>query len=99
MPDNHRLMVYTNQSLYPWHANRLIVPNERMTDAQKKRVGYFVLHNERWLLVNENLPDLTDLATNQPVPIGQHIELRHDAQILLSKERGGRLIVVQMVNA
>jgi serine/threonine protein kinase len=99
MPDNHRLMVYTNQSLYPWHANRLIVPNERMTDAQKKRVGYFVLHNERWLFVNENLPDLTDLATNQPVPIGQHIELRHDAQILLSKENGGRLIVVQMVDA
>jgi serine/threonine protein kinase len=99
MPDNHRLMVYTNQSLFPWHTNRLIVPNERMDDAEKKRVGYFVLHNERWLLVNENMPDLTVVKTKQPVPIGQHVELKDGEQLMLSKENGGRLVVVQMVDA
>ncbi len=99
MPDNHRLMVYTNQALFPWHVNRLIVPNERMTDAQKERVGYFVLHDQRWLLVNENMLGLTDMTTKQAITIGEHIELKDGSQLLLSKENGGRLVVVQMVTA
>lgn len=43
-PDNHRLMVWTGQSIYAWHANNLIAPNERLAPEQTKRVGYFVLH-------------------------------------------------------
>ena len=96
-PDNHRLMVYTGQSLFPWHTNRLVVPNERMSDDQKRRVGYFLYHNDRWLLVNERLPDLTDMATKEIVPVGKHVELEDGAQILLSRKEGGRLVVVQMV--
>jgi len=56
-PDNHRLMVWTGQSLFLWYANNLIAPNERLTNDQKKRVGYFVLPNGTWWLVNEGLPD------------------------------------------
>lgn len=33
-PDNHRLMVWTGQSIYAWHANNLIAPNERLTPEQ-----------------------------------------------------------------
>jgi serine/threonine protein kinase len=97
-PDNHRLMVYTNQSLFPWHTNRLIVPNERMTAAQKRRVGYFVFHNNRWLLVNENMPDLTDVKNKQHIKLGETIALTEGAEILFSKQTGGRLAVVQLVN-
>jgi DNA-binding helix-hairpin-helix protein with protein kinase domain len=53
MPDNHRLMVYTNQSFFKWHINRHIAPNEKLSDADKKRVGYFVQHAGSWWLVNE----------------------------------------------
>lgn len=38
LPDNHRLMVWTGQSMFLWHSNSLIAPNERLTDIQKKRV-------------------------------------------------------------
>ncbi len=34
-PDDHRLMVWNGQSLYAWHVNRLIAPNERTSEAQK----------------------------------------------------------------
>ena len=97
-PDNHRLMVYSNQSLFPWHVNRDIYPNEKLADGQKKRVGYFVFHNGVWLLVNEGLPDLTDVGTRTAIPIGDKIILEDGKQLLLSKESGGRLAVVQMVN-
>lgn len=57
-PDDHRLMVWSGQSLYAWHVNRLIAPNERTTDEQKKRVGYFIFHNNQWWLVNERIDGL-----------------------------------------
>lgn len=101
-PDNHRLMVWTGQSLYGWHANTLVAPNERLTDAQKKRVGYFVLHQEHWWLVNEGLPDLTDVTADgqpRPIGIGQKVELRDGVKLLFERKEGGRLAVVQMVVA
>ncbi|MGH8591638.1 MAG: helix-hairpin-helix domain-containing protein [Gammaproteobacteria bacterium] len=98
-PENHRLMVYTNQSLFPWHVNRNIFPNERLTPDQKKRVGYFVFHAEAWWLVNERMPDLSDVTTKAPIPVGGKVELKDGQQLLLSKEEGGRLVMVQMVEA
>lgn len=98
-PDNHRLMVWTGQSLFLWHVNNLIAPNERLTDVQKKRVGYFVFHKDKWWLVNEGLSDLMDVSTKSNVPVGGKLELNDGQQILLMKGDGGRLCVVQMVEA
>ncbi len=97
-PDNHRLMVWTGQSLYAWHANSLVTPNERLSAEQKKRVGYFVQHNAVWWLVNEGLPDMLDVGNKTPIPIGGQIALIDGAQILLDKHDGGRLVLVQMVD-
>ena len=96
-PDNHRLMVWTGQSIYQWHANNLIAPNERLSVEQTKRVGYFIFHQQQWWLVNENLPELMDVASKEIIPIGGKIELTDGKQILLSRQDGGRLVVVQMV--
>jgi serine/threonine protein kinase len=99
LSDEHRLMVWTNQSLFLWHVNNLVAPNERLTDAQKKRVGYFVLHKDAWWLVNEGLPDLTDVTAKTPIPIGGKVELKDGQQLMLAKGDGGRLAVVQMVES
>ena len=98
-PDNHRLMVYTNQYLYPWHVSRKITPNEKLTAQQRKPVGYFVFHQGKWLLINQTLAGLKDVTANQPVPPGQALELSDGQQVLLSPEDGGRLLHVQMVKA
>ena len=66
---------------------------------QKRRVGYFVLHERRWWLINERLPDLMEVATRTAIPIGGKLELQDGQQILLAKGEGGRLVVVQMVEA
>ena len=91
--------VWTGQSLFLWHVNNLIAPNERLTQAQKKRVVYFVLHNGAWWLVNEGLADLMDVAAKTLIPVGGKIKLKDGLHILLAKGEGGRLIVVQMVDA
>ncbi|MDR1462219.1 MAG: kinase [Azoarcus sp.] len=96
-PDNHRLMVYSGQSVFPWHVNRRVFPNERLNPGQARRVGYFVLHNGEWYFVNEALPGLRDISNKRTVPPGDKIKLEDGAQILFSEENGGRLCVVQMV--
>lgn len=100
-PDNHRLMVWTGQSLFRWHSNNLVAPNEKLTDSQKKRVGYFVFHNHSWWLVNEGLQDMMEInnADKTLVPIGGKVELVDGKKILLEKGDGGRLVVVQMVES
>jgi DNA-binding helix-hairpin-helix protein with protein kinase domain len=95
--DNHRLMVYSNQSLFPWHVNRTIFPNEKLAPEHQRRVGYFVLHENRWYLKNEAMPELTDAVSKRLIVVGQAVELRDGLQLLLSKAEGGRLIQVQMV--
>lgn len=96
--ENRRLMIWSGQSLFLWHTNRFISPNERLTEEQKKRIGYFVFHNNQWWLVNENMPDMYRLPENERVKIGEKIELTEGVQILLSKQDGGRLAVVQLVD-
>jgi serine/threonine protein kinase len=96
-PDDYRLMVYNNQYLYPWHVNRNISPNEKLSAEQKKPVGYFVFHQNKWLLINQQLNDLEDKSEGKKIPLNQAVELTDGKQILLSKEDGGRLIIVQLV--
>ncbi len=97
-PDNHRLMVYHNQYLYPWHVNRNISPNERLTPEQKKPVGYFVLHGGNWILVNQGMKSLKDVTEGKEIPINGSVTLTENKQILLSNEDGGRLIIVQLIS-
>lgn len=96
-PDNHRLMVYSNQSVFPWHVDRTIMPNERLGDEHKSRVGYFVLHQKRWFLVNENMPDLKNASTGEAIPIGGKVELEDRLQLLTGKQPSSRLFYLQMV--
>ncbi len=107
-PDNHRLMVYTGQSLYKWHINRKVIPNERLTAADRQRMGYFLFHDNNWLLVNERMPKLfklkpgqgkLDPKENQFVDIGQAVVLEEGLQLLFAKdEEGSRLAAVQLVS-
>jgi serine/threonine protein kinase len=102
LPENHKLMVYTNQSLWQWHTNRNVSRNERTTDSQKKREGYFVLHQDVWYLVNERMNELSDVTNpndKKTIPIGAKVELLEGTQLLFSKQDGGRLAVVQLVDS
>lgn len=99
LPDNSRLMVYSNQYLYPWHVDRNIFPNEKLTDEQKKPVGYFVFHQNKWVFVNQTLQNVKDITEDKNVPINSMVELIDGKRILLSPADGGRLTQIQMVNA
>ena len=95
-PDDQRLLVYTNQSLFEWHVNRHVAPNERLTEAQKTRVGYFVFHHGAWWFVNERLTHCRDLSAGREIAVGERVALRDGLQLLLSRESGGRLALVQL---
>lgn len=91
-------MVWRGQSLYAWHVNRQIDPNEQISDEQKKMVGYFVFHNDQWWLLNEGLSGLISLPVRKTVGIGEKWLLEDNTQYILSSEDGGRLVVVQLLN-
>ena len=87
-------MVYHNQYLFQWHVNRHVVRNEKLTDEQKVPVGYFTYHYNKWVLVNQKLDSLKDLTENKEVPLNTMVELTDGKKLLLSKEEGGRVVVV-----
>jgi serine/threonine protein kinase len=96
-PENYRLMVYNKQLLYMWHVSRFVNPNEKTTAEQKTPVGDFHFHNEKWILINRRLTSMYDKDIDKKIEIGQAVELTEGKKILLSKEDGGRLIIVQLV--
>lgn len=97
-PENYRLMVYDKQLLYMWHVNRLINANEKTTAEQKIPVGDFHFHNGKWILINRKLPEMYDKDFDKKIEIGEAVELSDGKKILLSKEDGGRLIIVQLIS-
>lgn len=97
-PENHRLMVYNNQYLFQWHVNRNTIRNERITAAQKVPVGYFVFHQGKWVLVNQQLTSLKDLTEDKEIPIGAMVELTDGKRLLLSREEGGRVVIITITN-
>ncbi|MCH5345798.1 MAG: kinase [Muribaculaceae bacterium] len=97
IPENSRLMVYDKQTLYMWHVNRFIVANEKTKPEDKKPAGDFHFHNGQWILINRRLPDLWDKTENKQIPVGGFVPLTEGRKILLSKDNGGRLIIVQLV--
>lgn len=98
LPENHRIMVYSDQYLYPWHVNRSIVPNERMSDDEKRPVGYFKFHKGAWWFLNQQLPEIRTIKSGQTYRPKDMVPIVNDEQILLDPSPGGRLIHVQMAN-
>ena len=99
VPDNHRVMVYHNQYLYQWHVNRNVFPNEKLTEAQKKPVGYFAFHQGRWCFVNQTLMGMKDVSEKREIRPNTMVALTDGKQILLSPDEGGRLVQVQLVGS
>ena len=102
-PENYRLMVYNNQSLYMWHVNRNVIPNEKIAPENRKPVGDFHFLQGRWVLINRklnNMWDYTDAYNKKQIKIGEFVELKEGTKILLDKnvEQGGRLVIVQLVH-
>lgn len=97
-PENHRLMVYNNQYLFKWHISKKVIRNESLTAEDKKPVGYFTFYNDRWVLVNQSLPNMKDITENKIIPINTMVELTDGKKIMLSDEDGGRLIYITLTN-
>ena len=98
-PDNHRVMVWDGQSLFPWHADRTIHPNEHLADPLTRRIGYFQRHDGEWYLVNEGMTGMRDVTGDREIGIGQNVMLQEGGQILLSSAPGGRLVQIQMAGS
>jgi serine/threonine protein kinase len=96
--ENHRLMVYNNQYLFQWHTNRNIIRNEKLTSEQKIPVGYFTFYQGKWVLVNQKLSSLKDLSEDKEIPIGTMVEIKDGKKLLLSKEEGGRVVIITLAN-
>ena len=97
-PDNMKLVIGNNTTLHRWHINRNIIRNERLQDIAKKRVGYFVFHDNNWLFVNEKLTGLKDVTNDKEIPRGDAFKLVDGTKLLLSDEQGARVARVTLTN-
>ena len=96
--ENHRIMIYSGQTLYEWQVNRNIFPNERTSTDQRIPVGDFHYHQGKWIFINRRLNTMRDITENKVVPIGTAISLDNNKQILFSSEHGGRLAHITIAN-
>jgi serine/threonine protein kinase len=99
LSDNHRLMIYNNQYLYPWHVYRNVFPNEKLPDSEKKPVAYFAFHKNQWILINQTLDSLVDATNQKPIAKGSSVALTNGLRLQLSKEANGRVVNVSLVTA
>ncbi len=97
-PENQRLVVYPNSTLHQWHTNRNVVRNEKISDIQKVRDGFFAYHQNNWVFVNEKLSSLKDLSEAKDIAIGSMVQLTEGKRLLLSKEDGGRVVIITISN-
>jgi len=88
-----QLVVRHNMTLFRWHAFDNEFPGET---ADRTPQAYCVLHQGKWLLVNQALTSLTSPGGNR-VPAGQAVELADGVQFRLSTELHGRMVEVQML--
>jgi hypothetical protein len=88
------LVVHNNMSVFRWHVFDNQFPGERCPD--RTPVAYCVLHQGRWLLVNQTLPSLMSPGGSK-VPPGQAVELADGALLRLTDEPHGRIAQVQVV--
>lgn len=95
--ENCRMSIWNGQPLQAWHINRMVHPNEHLSDQQRQRVGYFQMHNGRWLLINQSVPGMRDLTRDVDIPMGSPVELTDGTQLLLDPESGGRVVQVSLV--
>jgi non-specific serine/threonine protein kinase len=97
-PENHRIMIYHNQYLFKWHVSRKVLRNENLTAEDKKPVGYFTIHQNKWVLVNLSLKNMKDVSLNKEIPINTMVELTHEKKIMLNDEEGSRLLYITLLN-
>jgi serine/threonine protein kinase len=97
-PENHRLMVYHNQYLFKWHVSKKVIRNESLTAIDKKPVGYFTFYQNKWVLVNQSLPNMKDLTEDKIIRVNSMVELTDGKKIMRSDEEGGRLMYITLTN-
>lgn len=97
-PENQRLVICHNTTLHKWHVDRNIIRNEKLTNQDKKRLGYFALHHGKWLLVNEALTTLKDVTNDTEIPKGQSVELINGNKLLLATDKGNRVATITITN-
>lgn len=93
--EKYRYVIYHNKPIYHYHLNDLRTPNERSSEHDKRRVGYFQFHNKMWLLFNEDMPDLRNLINDRAIPKGASVEIKNQGRLLLENKKGGRLVSIK----
>ena len=97
-PENQRLVICNNTTLHKWHVDRNIIRNEKLTNQDKKRLGYFVFHQGKWLFINEALMTLKDVTNDIEIPIGQSVALVSGNKLLLATDKGNRVATITITN-
>ncbi len=93
-------MVFNKQSLYKWHIDRNISPNEKIKDSDRNPVGDFLYSKGKWWLINRSIEKLLDVSTDVriEIPQNQKIELKEGLKLLFLNNNNLRLAVVQISN-
>ncbi|MDR2460523.1 MAG: serine/threonine-protein kinase [Deltaproteobacteria bacterium] len=96
--ENHKLIVFNEMYIYPWHVNKKFFPKPSMADSEREKVGYFSFYKDKWVFVNLTLDRLMNVTTNTLVGKNKPIYLTDGLEISFSSEPYGRMARVSFGN-
>ena len=104
--ENHRKVLWHGASLFPWHVNRFVNPNEQLKEDQRGPLAKIFYKRGKWYVRNTGLKGhrVYDANGNElpqsEIAIGKDFELEQGQQILLDpSNRGGRLAIVRFAHS
>lgn len=99
--ENIHFVVHQKKSIYLWHTDKNIFPNEKLTLEQKKPMGYFSYNQGKWFFENQNLDGMTTIdPSGKTIPVAHNamLEIKDNQWICFSSEPNGRRVLVRIKN-
>lgn len=85
--DGHGLTIYHHLGLHVWHTLSRVVPGE---NVERKRQGFFCLHEGRWYLYNESSEPM-QVVNGATIHPNQHVEIQPGLELRVSPQANGRV--------
>ncbi len=96
--EDRKLVGFDGKEIFQWHVDKNLAYNEKLTEAQKKRVGYLSKKDDEWYLHNEGIEKLFDMTNQRAVPVGEAVRLSDSLRLSLYDDSRSYIAQVRVMN-
>lgn len=96
--EDRKMVCYDGKEIFQWHVDKNLAYNEKITEEQKKRIGYFEKKDDEWLLHNEGIENLYDMTNQRSIPCGETVRISESMRLSLFDKQHSYIAQVSLLN-